>query len=384
MSVSKGLANNMSCSVCCACPSSQSVSLAPSSWTESVGSTFSFSPTESSWSNCGTQTYPLSASSLAPWISDNASVSVNQSTGVISCQAGGSATVSGDIFLTSTDIDYKNIPIEACPNCISTSTEQNPSAPVTAATFTGVLTANDNFSGRSTTNFGIAGVINLSFSTNPTGTPATSFGGLRWTLVSGGGTLSNAGTAGTATYTAPSSPATVVLRLADGQGNGSNYPITVIAPSGGHLVKNSNLRHTNGYAGVGFRGDAFLEPANVSFAGIFFSEGTAFAVASGFYAQFNGKQHPDGFLISVGSCNSTTGCKVSTQDTVDTGDLGPPFSVGDFLWPIPWQYSVGTGSQTQFTMANQHHFADATGKASAEKAGAGPFSKNASDPTSSF
>jgi len=131
MSVSKGLANNMSCSVCCACPSSQSVSLAPSSWTGDVGSTFSFSPTESDWSNCGTQTYPLSASSLAPWTSDNASVAVNQSTGVISCQAVGSATVSGDIFLTSTDIDYKNIPIEACPNCISTSTEQNPGAPVT-------------------------------------------------------------------------------------------------------------------------------------------------------------------------------------------------------------------------------------------------------------
>jgi hypothetical protein len=43
-----------------------------------------------------------------------------------------------------------------------------------------------------------------------------------------------------------------------------------------------------------------------------------------------------------------------------------------------------TGSLTNFTTANHHETADATGRGTIEKAGAGPFSKNASDPTSSF
>ena len=262
-------------------------------------------------------------------------------------------------------------------------------APVTAATFTGVLTANDNFSGRSTTNFGIAEVINLSFSTNPSGTPASSFGGLQWTLVSGGGILSNAGTAGTATYTAPSSPATVVLRLAGGQGNGANYTITVIAPSGGHLVHStlpttSGIRHDRGFASVGFYGDGFLEPASVSFKNITFSEADAMGVGSGYYAPMNGAHHMPAAPAQVGLCDSTTGCKVLVQDKNDTGDGGAPFSAGDFKWQIPWQYSVGTGSPTTFITVTEHFFIDARENVFIEKAGAGAFTKNVNDVNSCF
>lgn len=324
---------------------------------------------------------------LSSWSSDGPAATVSSS-GMVNGVSGGSVIIT-TTFLANipgtacSGLDDINGDPTECP--IQEVMEADP--PVTVATFTGVLTANDNFAGRSTTNFGIAEVINLSFSTNPSGATAASFGGLQWTIVSGGGTITS-GTDGTGTYTAPSVPATVVLRLAvasgSSVGNGSNYQIAIVSPSGAHMAKDSNLRHTTGFAGVGFKGDIFLEPANVSFAGMFFSEGSTFAVASGFYAQFNNLQHPDGVLASVGSCNLTSGCIVIGQDRVDTGDLGPPFSVGDFLWQIPWQYSVGTGRMTQFMLANQHHFADATGKASAEKAGSGAFSKNAGDPTSSF
>ena len=252
--------------------------------------------------------------------------------------------------------------------------------------FKGVLTARDNFSGRSTTRFGIAEIIDLSFTANPPAT-AASFGGLKWKIVSGGGTLTG-GNDGLGTYTAPGTAATVVLRLevASGasQGKGQNYTITIVAPSGAHMTRVSGLRHTNGLAGVGFRGNIFLEPADVSFANLSFTEGSVAGVGSGFYARHNGRIHATtSSPVTIGSCNVTTGCRVNGTDTVDTGDDGPPFSAGDFLWAIPWRYHVGS-SITAFTTANHHQTADAAGKTTIEKAGAGPFSKNASDPTSPF
>jgi hypothetical protein len=361
------------CFGCCVpCCGISEVYFNQASYSCSVGSTQQVEVTEE---DCDGGTSQVSGGMS----SSNTAVFTVDDSGLMTAVSAGSATISFSDNLQASSDCGEPLPGE-CPM-----TDFSADAPVTAApTFTGVLTANDNFSGRSTTNFGIAEVINLSFSTNPSGTPATSFGGLQWTIVSGGGTLSNAGTAGTATYTAPSAPATVTLRLADGQSNGHNYTIAVIAPSGAHMVKNSNLRHTNGLAGVGFLGDVFLEPANVSFAGIFFSEGLTFATASGYYRSLNGLQHSDGPLTSLGACNSNTGCKINGQDRVDSGDGTPAFSDGDFLWPIPWQYSVGTGSQTQFMIANQHFLIDATGRVSIEKAGSGLLSTNASDPTSSY
>jgi hypothetical protein len=272
--------------------------------------------------------------------------------------------------------------------CTTTGLEATPvDIRISVTGFKGVLTARDNFTGRSTTRFGIAEIIDLSFTANPPAT-AASLGGLQWRLTSGGGTL-NAGSAdGMGTYTAPDTAATVVLRLevASGpsQGVGKDYTITIITPSGGHLTRFSGLRHTMGFASVGFQAHIYLEPANVSFANLFFSEGTVAAVASGFYAVFNGIPHSaTATPIAIGNCNITTGCLGGT-DTVDTNDKGPPFSVGDFLWAIPWQYKVTGGTLKNFTVANHHQMADAAGKATIEKAGAGPFSKNANDPPSSY
>jgi hypothetical protein len=256
--------------------------------------------------------------------------------------------------------------------------------------FTGVLTPQDNFSGRSTSRFGIAEVINLSFNAQVT---AAALGGLQWSIVSGGGSLANAGTAGTATYTAPATAATVVLRLAivsgSSQGTKKDYTITIVTPSGGLETKSGlyNIRHTQGYISVGFRAVAFLGPTDVSFANLHFAEGSALAVASGYFASLNGHAHPPTStpLPTIGSCDSVIGCQVlNVVDTVDTQDDPPPFSSGDFLWPIPWQYQAPGGALTTFTTVNHHSTADATGTATISKAGAGPFSKNASDPTTTY
>jgi len=254
----------------------------------------------------------------------------------------------------------------------------------------GVLTPQDNFSGRSTSRFGIAEVINLSFNAQTT---AAALGGLQWTIVSGGGSLSNAGTDGTGTYTAPGTAATVVLRLAivsgSSQGQKKDYTLTIVTPSAGLLSKFTNVRHTQGYISVGFEGHPYLEPTDVSFANLQFAEGAAIADATGYFASLNGELHdPTANPENIGSCDSVIGCQVLATDTVDTLDDPPPFSNGDFLWPIPWQYKAPEGALTTFTTANQRMSAVATSSTAAiatiSKAGAGPYSKNASDPTTTF
>jgi hypothetical protein len=54
------------------------------------------------------------------------------------------------------------------------------------------------------------------------------------------------------------------------------------------------------------------------------------------------------------------------------------------LWQIPWQYKTSTGFLTNFTTVNHHETADANGRGTIEKGGAGPFAKNASDPTTTY
>jgi hypothetical protein len=258
--------------------------------------------------------------------------------------------------------------------------------------FNGVLTPQDNFSGRSTSRFGIAEVINLSFNAQTT---AAALGGLQWTIVSGGGTLTNAGTAGTATYTAPAMAATVVLRIAvasgSSQGQHRDYSIAIITPSGGLESKFSNVRHKQGDVSVGFLAHIFLEPTDVSFANLQFAEGSAPAVASGYFGPLNGHLHPPtSSPVPIGSCDSVIGCEVAATggDQIDTGDDPPPFSNGDFLWSIPWQYQAPGGALTTFTTVNHHSTAVATSSTAAtatiEKGGAGPFSKNSSDPTTTY
>jgi hypothetical protein len=250
--------------------------------------------------------------------------------------------------------------------------------------FLGVLTPQDNFSGRSTTRFGIAEVINLSFNASVS---AAALGGLQWSIVSGGGTLANAGTAGTATYTAPGNQATVILRLAvvSGQGQTQDRTISIIPPNGGLESIYSNIRHTQGYESVGFLAHIFLEPTDVSFVNLQFAEGTNTAVASGFFASANGEVHQaSNPPLAIFPCDSVLGCQVHGGDQVDSDDNPPPFSVGDFLWQIPWQYQSSTGSLTNFTIVYHHETADANGKGTIAKGGAGPYTKNASDPTTTY
>jgi hypothetical protein len=237
--------------------------------------------------------------------------------------------------------------------------------------------------------FGLAEEIDLSFNTTPPRT-AASMGGLRWRIAAGGGTLV-AGIAGGGRYTAPgiAGTATLELTIVSGAHVGtvvSTNRIFIVAPSGAYMTRQpgTSIRHINGTASVGFRGLSFFLPKDVSFHRIQTREGNGTGVGIGFYGFLNGRVHATGGWNTVGRGNSVTGCQENSVDTVFTGANGPPYSVGFFLWPIEWQYRAGAGAPVPFTIANHIQWANAAGRASIMKIGAGPFSRNAADPTSAY
>ena len=179
----------------------------------------------------------------------------------------------------------------------------------------------------------------------------------------------------------------LILKVVSGANAGvvaATRNITIMPPTDALMVKNSGLSHTQTFWGVGFKGDIFLRPVDVSFSRIRFAEGSVAAVATGFLAGSNGIIHmPTATPVPVGGGDSIKGCQVLGQDSVSTGSMPPPFSRGDFLWAIPWQYQIGAIPLTPFTVANHHETADAVGTATIAKKGAGPFTRVPSDPTTS-
>jgi hypothetical protein len=147
----------------------------------------------------------------------------------------------------------------------------------------------------------------------------------------------------------------------------------------------SGILHVRDTWSCAFIGEVFLLPTDVSFTNILMREGSALAVASGFLAQLNGQLHEAGPLCSISGGNTRAGCKVNIEgDKVVTGILGPPYFDGDFLWDIPWEFTVRGSALRVFATVRHHSTADANGTAAISKDGAGPFSRVPSDPTAGF
>jgi hypothetical protein len=165
--------------------------------------------------------------------------------------------------------------------------------------------------------------------------------------------------------------------------------MTIVEPGDARMVQKpgTNILHVNGTWSCAFLGEIFLLPTDVSFTNILMREGSVPSVASGYLASLDGQMHDSSPLCSVGTGDSAAGCKVNIlEDKVVTGVLSPPppFAEGDFLWDIPWEFSVGSSPLKVFTTAQHHATADADGQATISKKGAGPFSRMASDPTTGF
>jgi GT2 family glycosyltransferase len=300
---------------------------------------------------------------------------------------GNPATGAGASFTTMFTSPGPKLVRASCGSSSGTAT-------VIVVAVTGRLTPRDNFTGRSTTRFGVGELIDLSFTASPS-VSAAALGGLRWFIASGGGTLTGTGgNDGKGLYRAAATGATVrlVLKVASGPNAGkivAQKSITIVPPSNGLIVRKpgTGLRHTVGTWSVGFKGEFHLMPKDVSFINMHMREGTVNATASGYLAPLAVPPigtHPIGPDLSCTGGNITTGTKVSAIDTIFSGQLPPPFSVGDFVWAIPWEYRVGSSAFRRFTTANHHATAAINGRAEITKKGAGPFSRLPSDPTSTY
>jgi hypothetical protein len=260
-----------------------------------------------------------------------------------------------------------------------------------------VLTPRDNFAGRSKTRFGVAEFVDLSFTATPP-TGARDLGDLRWFIASGGGALApKPGNVGTALYTAglTAGDVTLVLKVVSGPKAGATVAtetITVVAPTGAVMkqVPGTHIWHDQGTWSVGFLGNIFLQPTDVSFRNIEFLQGACHAAAKGYLTHADPQVHALGLRVKVGVGNATKGTQVMCTDTVSTGHpLHPPYGDGDFKWAIPFRYggpipSPGKPPTIEFTKANHHATADASGTGTIEKQGAGPFTRKATDATSGY
>lgn len=274
--------------------------------------------------------------------------------------------------------------------------------PIPLPIVTGTLTAQDNFAGRSTTRFGVGETIDLSFFSLPP-RPAADFGGLEWHLVSGGGTLAPGliPADGTATYTAPATAGAVQLelRVASGATAGrviSSHTISIVIPSAVRITAVPGTAPTftpggtiaAGTWGAGFLGDVFVDPKDVSFRGVVFGEGTVAGVVTpsgSFLSVLSGRVHPVNTFGPGHAGNATTGTPVSPPRDQISGSGVPPLGsllgmpicgASDFLWAIPWEFSVAGGARTPFAggfTANHHMTSTFFCNATIEKAGAGPF-----------
>src|SRR5262249_21690516 len=157
------------------------------------------------------------------------------------------------------------------------------------------------------------------------------YGGLQWQIISSTG---NAGTLtaptdGTGTYIAPSTASTLTLQLVvlSGplQGQGPIYQINIVVPASGYINQHpgTGVYHVQNTASVGFEGDIFLQPTDVSFKAIAFQEGSAPGMCTGVFSTECGS-HPATLIpVPIGNCNVTTGCKVLSNgngpsDTIES------------------------------------------------------------------
>ncbi len=283
--------------------------------------------------------------------------------------------------LSSSPSDYKTVTAE-CGNTVT--------ANVIVFDFEGTLVPVDNFSNRNLDNYGLEEQVYLGCTIAPSGLTGSTLGGLRWKIPPiGVGSLSNVTTNGTALYDAEEAAGTanLWLEVLSGPSWGAFIPYskTVVAPSDEYMIQKpgTGTRHLVNTCSAGLLAYVYLEPKDVSFSNLNWHEGTCTSTGTGFWAPSNGLVHPVGSTFSVFGGSATTGCQINCTDEVYS-EGPPPYSVGQFNWPIPHEYKASDGVFHLVAVANHNAVADSAGKCTIEKKGAGPVWANAADPTSSW
>jgi hypothetical protein len=253
------------------------------------------------------------------------------------------------------------------------------------------FTPQDPFTGRSLVKFGLEEQVAISYVSTPE-LKQSWIGGMRWSIQTGTGQLASQDD-GTANYTAPeiAESSTLKIEVLNGpsKGQSATFDITIVAPSGATEIQKpgSGIHHTNGFWGLGFLGWIRFDPTDVSFAKLRFKELATTATASGYLSAFQNHPHPETVgYATIGGCNLATGCRIMVDDEVLSEFIpfpNRPFAAGDFNWPIPWRCYT-TNTTINMGIANHHATSNAAGDATLEKAGAGPFTSNYNDPTTSW
>ncbi|OYV84536.1 MAG: hypothetical protein B7Z73_15250, partial [Planctomycetia bacterium 21-64-5] len=288
--------------------------------------------------------------------------------------------------VSASPTDYKTV-TATCGNTVTVN--------VVVYDLSGTFTPDDNFQGRSTTQYGLDEEVELGFTTNPPGLTAAQIGRLKWIIQPGGVGTILATETGTADYDAGPVAGEVRLELelldCPSDGLGATYVKDVIAPNGGYCVRvpGSGIWHCVNTFSIGLNSSFYLQPSTVSFAKLLFKEGRSIAQTTEWFNPIAGKVHQEwGSWYDVGNGNINTGCPV----VLNFGDVAwlsnftpPPYAAGTFLWAIPWLYSAdGGNSAQQFATVNQSFSMTANGDATVQKDGAGPFGNNGADPSSNL
>lgn len=329
--------------------------------------------------------------------------------------------------------------------------------------FTPTLTAVDDFEGRSTNTFGIGEDINLT--PTVTGLPAgggsgglssasldssrsffravsfqnvvanttpsvnvSVFGGLRWVLNDGNGTLADSGmNDGIGSYGVGDDEGvfTLDLQIASGPFAGFGRAITVaqVVPTGVSFTKirpgdHNDLAHTQYTASVAFNALAKLVPSNVSFSRLEVQEGWSPSIVTDWLRlkkEYDNQgipltdlNHPIGPRVPVGPffpsemqrfglpASLGSGPWVQATDGIGNGPFSPfnrnpPYGDigGTFRWNIPWLYIYPGKAPRQFATARHFFQVFNTGESRISKGDgrngtAGPYSRLPNDPSSGF
>jgi hypothetical protein len=133
----------------------------------------------------------------------------------------------------------------------------------------------------------------------------------------------------------------------------------------------TKIFHVKGTPSAGFLGLWYIQPSDVSFDGVIIREKHCPAVATGYFLPQNGQDHVPGSDLTIGPTVEGKGCLANGADQIQGGDggIGPPYSKGDFTWPIPWEFQVGSGAPKQFATVNHVKSIDSAGTLTISKGG---------------
>jgi hypothetical protein len=186
---------------------------------------------------------------------------------------------------------------------------------------------------------------------------------------------------GAATFTAGDRKKTVTIK-ATGSGCTATIILQIIEPDALYMIRTPHTlgKHLDHNVSVGFIGDYYLLPEDVSFENCRFLEKDASGIGEGCYVHANVPgHHPNAVALPVKRpTDDVSGSMVDIYDRVAVQDLRS--CIGTIFVPIPTHFQVGDRESKEFHNVDQVMTTDADGTATIYKASAHNTSRLGDDP----